>query len=153
GSINIIRKTGFSRTKPQLTYNAFLTYSDSTGINDPQLIFGRFQGPDHKATFQRVEPAFNLSYIHPINKSLAVTLSASYAPRFGIFYVQNTTWDQIRGVQTSNTSNSIPHHLTVKMASASAEWRITKNDTLRASIQASDADSMIRQNQFARTMG
>jgi len=153
GSINMVTKSGFSRTKPLFSYNVFIAYNDSGGFDDPSWNFDRMKGADPKGGFRRIQPAVNLSYIFPVNKSLALTFTANYAPRYGSFEYHNTTWDQVANIQTGNVTNIILSGTETKMASVSADWRATKDNIFRFSYQRSDVYKMIRQNQFQRTLG
>ncbi|MEN9634315.1 MAG: hypothetical protein RL077_2719 [Verrucomicrobiota bacterium] len=153
GSVNMITKSGFSRTRPLFSYNVFMAYNDSGGIEDPVLRLDKLKGPDGKSSFARIQPAANLNYIWPVNKSLALTFTANYAPRFGTFEYQNVGWDRVRNVQTSNVTNVILSGIVTKMFSTSVDWRVAKDDLIRISYQNSDVYKMIRQNQFQRNPG
>lgn len=153
GSVNMVTRSGFSRTKPLFSYNVFMAYNDSGGVEDPVLRFDYQTGPDGKSGFKRIQPATNVSYIWPVNKSLALTFTANYAPRYGTFEYHNTTWDQVQNVQTGNVTNLILSGTETKMGSVSADWKVTRDDLLRVSYQRSDVYKMIRQNQFQRTLG
>lgn len=82
GGINMITKSGFSRKTPLLSYNVYATLSTLDGLDQTGKIFTKSAGPDDRSNMARVNPSFNLNYLLPLNRSLAVALSLSKSSRY-----------------------------------------------------------------------
>jgi TonB-dependent receptor len=153
GSINVISKSGFSRQKPLLSYNLFGTYNQLGGIEEFSPSLGKAAGPDAKSSSRYVQPAFNLSYILPLNKSLGFTFAASRAPRRADLEFFNPTWDRVRLIQTQNRMNNVITEALTQMVSATVDWKMSERDSMRASFLHSNRDSYTRQNIIISSVG
>lgn len=154
GSVNVITKNGFGRAKPLLSYNAFLTSSAVGGLEDIDLSLRRRDGPDPDTSVAPNRPAFNLSYLYPVNKQLAFTLALASSARPAEMENLYAIWDQVRGVQTY----ARPLHFVVfneerNLASLTATGRWAKRHTLQASAQATDSIIYTRQFQMNAQTG
>ena len=110
GSINLISKSAFSRRRPLLTYNVFATGTTrdgyrSSGLGSP---WGRSEGPDAKSDMSRINPAFNLSYLRPVNESLGLTFSLSHSNRYTDWDFRRPTWNKVTGLKTADNFNALP---------------------------------------------
>lgn len=154
GSVNVITKNGFGRTKPLLSYNTFLTSSAVGGLKDIELSLRRRDGPDPDTSVAPNRPAFNLSYLLPVNKQLAFTFALASSARPAEMENLFAIWDQVRGVQTYHR----PLHFVVfnekrNLASLTATGRWAERHTLQASFQATDSIIYTRQFQMNAQTG
>lgn len=155
GSINMITKSAFSRKKPLFAYNAFATYTTPQGFRDggPGAIFDRSDGPDGKSNMNRVNPAVNLSYLYPVNRSFGLTLSLSHSNRYTDWDFRRPGWDKVRGLKTSDNINHLPFGEEKTLAALKAEWKAWNDHTFSASVSYSNQDLFTRQNPFTTTFG
>ena len=70
GSINMVTKSAFERTKPAFTWNGFLS------MRDNRRDFHKTPGPGRDMT-RKVDPGLDFSLIVPVNKRFGFTVSGS----------------------------------------------------------------------------
>ncbi len=153
GTINIISKTGFSRSKPLLSYNAFLTNNALNGLSDINPSLRKQTGPDPKTSVPYSQPAFNLSYIYPINTKLAFTFALSRAPRYSDFQYLFSVWDRVRGIQTQNRPGNLILTEERNLASISLDWKPADRHVISAGFQESKQTAHTRQFHLTSTVG
>ncbi len=154
GSINLVSKSSFSRRQPLLTYSTFATATTRDGYRNHGLgdLFGRSHGPDAKSDMRRINPAFNLSYLRPLNASAGVTLSLSYSDRYTDWDFRRPTWDKVRGVKTADNINPLPFGEEKLLAAARLD--VKRGDhTVTASGSYSTQDIFTRQFPVVATFG
>ncbi|MSU48190.1 MAG: TonB-dependent receptor [Opitutus sp.] len=153
GTINIISKTGFSRSKPLLSYNAFLTNNALNGPGDINPSLRRQAGPDPKTSVPYSQPAFNLSYIHPLNRRLAFTAALSRAPRYSDFQYLFSVWDRVRGLETQNRPGTLILTEQRDLAAISVDWKPAERHLVQAGFQGSNQTVFTRQFHLTTTVG
>ncbi|MEY4688461.1 MAG: hypothetical protein RIR76_2484 [Verrucomicrobiota bacterium] len=153
GTINIISKSGFSRATPLLSYNAFLTHNALGGPGDLHPRLRRQTGPDPKTSVPSTQPAFNLSYILPLNRKLAFTFALSRAPRYSDFQYLFSVWDRVRGIQTQNRPGNLILTEERDLASVSVDWKPADRHVVQASFQGSNQTVFTRQFHLTSTVG
>ena len=153
GTINIISKTGFSRSKPLLSYNAFLTNNALNGPGDIKPSLRRQEGPDPKTSVPYSQPAFNLAYIHPLNRQLAFTAALSRAPRYSDFQYLFSVWDRVRGLETQNRPGTLILTEQRDLAAISVDWKPADRHLVQAGFQGSNQTVFTRQFHLTTTVG
>lgn len=155
GSINMITKSAFSRKQPLFSYNVFATYTTPSGFSDggPGGIFSRSDGPDAKSDMNRVNPAVNLSYLYPVNRSLGLTLSLSKSQRYTDWDFRRPGWDKVRGLKTSENLNHLPFGEEKLLTAFKADWKVFPDHTLTFSASYSNQDIFTRQNPITTSFG
>jgi TonB-dependent receptor len=153
GGINMITKSGFSRKKPLFTYNLYGTVSTLDGLSGPGPIFGKSDGPDDRSNVQRFNPAFNLSYLHPINQSFALALSVSKSMRYNDWDFPSGTWDKVNLRLLSNTFNALNIGEDKKLGAISLDWKINATSSLTFGASRSNQEIFVRQNRVISTFG
>ena len=153
GGVNIISKSGFARKTPLLTYNVFSTYTALDGAENPGSGSMRATRPDGRSSTSRVQPAFNLSYLLPVNESLAFTFALSKSTRYNDWQTLRPVWNKITLVQSSHQITHAPLEEDKFLASASVEWRINPNNTLRFGVQRTKQEITLRQNSIVSSPG
>lgn len=149
GTMNIIGKSGFSSSKPQLTYSVY--YTVNTLQNNPNtetLSFKRRMTNTPHASVRPIQPGIDLTYKLPINKSFALTASASASKRYYDMDYNTTTWNHNKMLVQSYVKNNTIQLYDKKLLSLAADWKLSKNDTLRAKVQRSSEDSFTTQSPF-----
>lgn len=153
GGVNIVSKSGFSRKKPLLTYNVFGTYTALDGIESPGSGSTRATRADGRSTTSRYQPAYNLSYLLPVNDKLAFTFALSESMRYNDWQTLRPVWDKVRRVQSSQQNTHAPLEEDKFLASGSMEWRISPEHTVRLSAQRTKQEITLRQHSIVTTSG
>lgn len=154
GSINLISKSGFERRKPLFSYQAYSVFHNRSGITYDG-------GPRNQApgtSPKHAEPSFNLSYLHPVNKSLAFSVGASRTWRqkpmeSGADSDETATWNLVEGIQRTSQWQSLAQVLKTWTGQFGVDWRISPESTLSASFQHRESSSYITRNEFTANYG
>lgn len=131
GSVNIISKAGFERRTPLLTYNL----SSVTRADSGYTRFGKINGPYPYLTARLINPNLDLAYLHPINKSLAITVGASHLLNYINTDSATPSWDRVRLVQTSFIFGNAPQLVLTRSGRVGIDWRLGGKHTVSASVQ------------------
>lgn len=90
GSVNVVPRSSFERSKPVLNTNAFVLFrTDETSLR-------KTPGPGKSPTY-KIHPGFNFSYIKPVNEGWGYTLSGGTSRQYLNVEFSRPTW---RGVGT-----------------------------------------------------
>jgi len=93
GSVNMVPRSAFERTKPQLTTNAYIL------MRDDVRTFDKTPGPGRDPT-RKIHPGFDFSYVNPVNRNFGFTLSGGTSTQYQPTYFVQTEW---RGVGAPTT--------------------------------------------------
>lgn len=153
GGINMISKSGFSRRTPLLTYKLFATYTANRGLDQLGSPFQRVNGIDDRTTVTRTQPGIDLSYILPLNPSLAFTFAASKSVRYNDWENLRTTWDKVRGVQTGGSGTFTPLREDKDLLQAGVDWKLGGQHTFSVNGRYARQIVSLRQNSFLHALG
>lgn len=153
GGVNLITKNGFGRKTPLLTYSVFGTYTALDGIESPGWDSSRVARSAGGSSASRIYPAFNISYLRPVNDSLAFSVSLSKSQRYNDWQYLRPTWNKVSLQQTNYGLTHIPLEEMNLLGSASVDWRINSNNSVRLSFQHSTRDATLRQHSVTSTPG
>lgn len=149
GTINIVGKSGFSSRKPELTYNAYYTVNDLKDYpNSKRFTFEKRATNTGGASARPIQPGFDLTYQLPVNQRFALTLSASASQRYYNMDYDTFTWNHNKLAVVSFVKNNTIQLYDKKLLSLASDWKVTKNDTLRAKVQYSSEDSYTVQSPY-----
>lgn len=100
------------------------------------------------------QPSFNFSYLHPVNRTLAVTVGGSRTWRQkpmerGEDSDDTAKSNLIDGVLRTNNWQSLAQILKTWSGQAGVEWRVSPHDTLSFSVQYRESDSHITRSIFS----
>ncbi len=143
GSINIVARNAFERSKPILNYRANLSANLSRWDGGDYLSLGRTpssQGPNHK-----VFPGFDVNYLKPLGKNLGFTLSAVSSSQFTPDPVLTSTWSPTQS-GTSLTTADRPFLRSVglqnglrqmhrRSVGGTLDWRPAPRDVINIGVQ------------------
>jgi TonB-dependent receptor len=153
GSINVISKSGFSRQKPLFRYEVFGTMTSLGGING----FGRrLRDRAGSRTFgidSPIQPGSNLSYILPLNKTLALNFAATYSLRNDDRVFLTPTWNRTTLIQSTNQMNNLVGGGGMQLLSGGLDWKIRPHDVVRLMLSRSYRPGYTRQYVFRTTAG
>jgi len=138
GSVNMVSKSAFERSKPIFVYKAYLN------MNSQARSFGKTPGPQNVAT-RKVQPGADFSLIYPLSKTLGFTLSGLHSENY---YPQDRTQPYYApnsiSLPTSSIENPImarweyqdgPQNVTRESVSGTIDWKFTPNDTISFKTQ------------------
>ena len=143
GAVNMIPRSAFERSRPELKVNTYLMMRDSARD------FDRTPGPFQSDT-RKIKPGFDFSYIRPVTRNFGFTFSGGHSENGTTEQFIQNNW---RGVQSATNGNAFPHttpdqpYLTetqvrdgTKNAArtsfgATVDWRFSPNDRLSFSYQ------------------
>lgn len=98
GSVNVVPRSAFERSKPVLNTNVFLL------MREGDLTFDKTQGPGRKPT-HKIHPGFNFSYVAPVNERFGYTVSGGYSRQFLNVEFGRFTW---RGAGGATNGTTLP---------------------------------------------
>lgn len=140
GSINLISKSGFEARKPKLTIDAYTMFHSRNGLT----FDGGPRNHMKETSPDFIQPSFNLSYQHPVNKNFAFTVGAARTFRAkpmegGTKETDETAeWNLVNLFQRTSQWNSLAQTFNTLQGQLGFDWRIGPNDTLSASFQYRD---------------
>ncbi|MBI5688541.1 MAG: TonB-dependent receptor [Verrucomicrobia bacterium] len=85
GSVNMVPRSAFERSRPQHNASVFLT------LKDGDRHFNKTAGPLNRQT-RKVTPGFNFSSVVPVNKRFGFTLSGNHVDQYSYEDVATSTW-------------------------------------------------------------
>ncbi|MCX6952126.1 MAG: TonB-dependent receptor [Verrucomicrobia bacterium] len=85
GSVNMVPRSAFERSRPSTTASVFLT------LKDGDRHFNKTGGPLNEPT-RKVTPGFNFNSIVPVNKRFGFTLSGNHVDQYSYEDVAASTW-------------------------------------------------------------
>ncbi|WP_414661170.1 carboxypeptidase regulatory-like domain-containing protein [Horticoccus sp. 23ND18S-11] len=99
GSVNMVPRSAFERSKPVFNYSAYLLMRD----NHRELPFTKSPGPLNKNA-AKTYPGWEMSYVVPVNKRFGFTLSAGNSTQYTPLDAMQTSW---RGVGSATSAPTI----------------------------------------------
>lgn len=132
GTINLISKTGFEAKKPEFSYQLYGLFHSSTGISLKA-------GPKHHVpqnSYETKQPSFDFNYLHPVNRSFAITVGGARTWRMVPAVNSNdeiATWDIVANVQRAGTVSTLVQLNKTQSGQIGFDWKVGPNDTLSLS--------------------
>ena len=148
GSVNMVPRSAFERSRPSHTASVFLT------LKDGDRSFHKTGGPLNEPT-RKVTPGFNFSSIVPVNKRFGFTLSGNHVDQYSYQDVMNTAWrgngqaTNVAATALNGRPDTTPNkpYLTdasvvdstrgnrADSAGLTVDYRLSRNDTVSLSFQ------------------
>ncbi len=153
GGVNMVPRSAFERSKPAFNWSTFMMFRDA----EKQL--HRTPGPLNQETY-KIHPGFDFSWIMPVNKRFGFTVSGAHSDQYTL---QDNFTNNWRGAGAGTNAPSIVNGVSVPGAlpdttpdkpyltnytlsdgnfpstrssiGATADFKLTRNDTLSFSIQ------------------
>jgi iron complex outermembrane recepter protein len=132
GTINLITKSAFERSRPDLRYRVYLN------ANTQDLHLGKTPGPNHRPT-HKIKPGFDFTYINPITKSLGFTVSGASSQKTQLGVPITNTWNLNRNA--AGAENPVLESIFLNgdgtgkptnrySGRVSVDWRFARHDVL-----------------------
>jgi iron complex outermembrane receptor protein len=124
GSVNMIPRSSFERSRPSLTTSAYVLMRDNARD------FKKTPGPRQNPT-RKVHPGFDFIYIRPVNDRFGFTVSAGMSKNYlNQDFIQNT-W---RGSGTATNGVAFPHTTPDKPYLSATQVSDNTKDSTRGSF-------------------
>lgn len=145
GSINLVPRSSFERTRPVLNVSAFLT------MRDNMLTLSR--QPYQYGDFRRViKPGFDVSWVVPVNRRFGFSVAVGNSTKFSTTEANTNTW---RGLSAATNGTAFPHTTPGNPYLSAYQVRVSPNSITRSSLgltldyRLSDRDRLSYAFQFA----
>jgi iron complex outermembrane receptor protein len=157
GSINLVPRSAFERSKPVFNYSAYFT------LRDNERDFGKSEMPWGR-TGRKVRPGFNFTYTNPVNQRFGFTLSGGYVSNYVSEYYIQTMWRgasaPTNGVAFPDTTPDKPYLTQLDFVDglkitersslgATVDFKLTERDRISFSLQYATKDTEIDGNRMA----
>lgn len=129
GVVNLTTRSGFERTTPVFKYEVSTAFDPQYGFKLSDRI-----GPHATMTGPTIRPSFDLSYIRPINKNLALTVAL--ANRQNYYGQEDATivgWNQVAGFQTTVTNLRLAQLVDLYTGSLAVDWKLDEKNIFKIS--------------------
>jgi iron complex outermembrane recepter protein len=139
GSIDMVSKSAFERSKPELRYRAYFS------VNGEDFTFRKTPFPYEKETYKAI-PGFDLTYTKPVNQNFGFVVNAASNVAYNVQDIETMTWNgsgtgtgasPSRPYLQSYSFTDAPKYVYRQSASTRLDWRITPNSTLALTLLAS----------------
>jgi TonB-dependent receptor len=127
GSVNIVPRGAFERSRPVFTSSIFLMMPDN------ERDFQETPGPVWKPT-RKVHPGFDFSYVAPVTPRFGYTVSGGHSVQYTAQPFSTNTW---RGLSAATTGTAFPHTTPDKPYLTSYSVRDGGQETTRYNVSAS----------------
>ncbi len=134
GTVNVISRNAFERSKPLFRYSVFLTGKDS------DLDFEKHGAPQPKVAGYRIRPSFTTSYEARLSKTLGYNIGLSHNDRFTESVFLRTAWIPYGSPSTSATAQNPvlrttffqtqPSRVVRTALNAGLDWKVSPRDVL-----------------------
>ncbi len=156
GSVNLVPRSAFERSKPELNYRAFLSG------NGDEKEFNKTRGPTNEAS-RKIKPGFDAVWVYPVSKTFGFTLSLLES---NIYYPQHRTapgWAPGQGAQVGATVEiptlrnyqvqDGPKNNQRESVGATVDWKFRPTDVLSAGFQWSYYNASFSNRNVTYTIG
>jgi TonB-dependent receptor len=144
GSINMVSKSAFERSRAELRYRFYLTgNSHRLKIKDPYT----FDNETYK-----ILPSFDFDYTLPMGKNFGVVVTGLTTNFYNEQRIHQSVWTEAgagtgasisRPFQSSDVITDAPRYTWRKAFGINADWRVTTNSVLSLGFDVSDFHSQV----------
>jgi len=138
GSVNMVSKSAFERSKAQLNYRVFVSASsDGMMLHKQPFPFDTWE--------RRINPGFDFDYTLPITKNFGIVFTALSSKAWNEQNISQTTWNGTAAgtgatpakpyLQTHNIIDA-PKWYERNSTGLKLDWRVTPNSVLSLGLQA-----------------
>lgn len=138
GSINIISRSGFERSKPLLSVSAYTLLNTEADRNFDDRNLGV---PGSRSG--HLYPSFDIQYLHPVNKTLAFSVGGSEIISHTQTQQNAPTWDLRNLIQSSYFSIINPTQQTIQDFNAGVDWKLGSRNVFNFGFKARNIETYI----------
>lgn len=139
GSVNMVSRSAFERSKPLFTYRTYLNWNVDQGFFETTK-----EGPSRHPS-NHTNPSFDFSYLRPVNKNFGFTLTGSYSDAYNADYRAQPVWlPGASGSALAPTDNPFMRNYTTfygpkvtqrMSVGTTLDWRISHGNVLTFGAQ------------------
>lgn len=130
GTVNMTTRSGLERSKPYFRYEVSTAFDPEYGFELSDRV-----GPHSSMTGPPIRPSFDLNYIRPINRNVAVTLAfANRQNYYGQEDAAIVAWNQVAGFQTTVTNLRLAQLVDLYTGSFAVDWKLGDKNLFKAGI-------------------
>jgi iron complex outermembrane recepter protein len=151
GSVNVISKSGFERSKPLLSYQIYQVINTNSGIT----LGGGPRGQLPEVSPGASVPSFSASYLRPLGTKLAVSASVSSTWRKRGLNGRDETaeWNLVDFYQRTSLWSHLRSIVKTRAGQAGLDWKITSADTFGVNFQYKVGRVIVPRSQLGVTFG
>ncbi|MCC6271339.1 MAG: TonB-dependent receptor plug domain-containing protein, partial [Microbacteriaceae bacterium] len=153
GTVNLVSKSAFERTRPELTYRAYLSMNHQHQQDVNFVSLRETPGPTREPS-AKARPSFEFSYVNPLHKDFGFTVTGMNSNIYNQQYRSANRWTPSSTVGTPGTVATLanpamtsyqfidgPKSTSRYSLGATMDWRIAPRHvvSLRSSWNAFDA--------------
>ena len=156
GTVNVVSKGAFDRTKPQFSYRA------NAVLNGLWLTLKEMPGGQPETRGRRVLPGGDFSYSAPFSKTFGITLNGFYTERYSGTQSSQPTWRPVNGTSTFGTLTNpflngqsyqdSPTFWRRMSFGSSLDWKVSARGILTLSGQITSTDVWQNIEQFTTSL-
>ncbi len=165
GTINLVSKSAFERSRPQSSYRAYVNMLHQTIQDVDYLSFQKTPGPEREPTL-KLKPNFEFSYIRPVTKNFGFTLTGMETNIFNRQYVSVPRWSPTSNTGTPGTVATIaspaltsyrfidgPKVTARHSFGATLDWRLAPRDVVSVRGSWNEFDAVFRNQIYDSATG
>ena len=165
GTINLVSKSAFERSRPQFSYKAYLNLLHQTIQDIDYISFEKTPGPERDPTL-KLMPNVEFSYINPVTKNFGFTLTGMETNIFNRQYVSVPRWSPTSNAGTPGTVATLanpaltsyrfidgPKTTARHSIGATVDWRIAPRDVVSLRGSWNEFDATFRNQIFDAATG
>lgn len=122
GKVNLISKSAFERTRPELTYRAFFSWT-----NEDKFTFSKTPGPINPTS--KLRPGLDLSWIVPVNKRFGFSATYTHMEQSQPQGLVTEEWVPNSGLTTTQKQTTADNPY-LRLYTTRDSARITKRDSI-----------------------
>jgi iron complex outermembrane receptor protein len=154
GAVNLIGKSSFERSKPQLTVRGTVQFTSD------DYTWSKTPGPGTPKT-RKLRPGYDVSLIYPVSKNFGFTLSSLMSDQFGRLLSPVSTWvfaPAQGGSETAPYRQSVnprndPRETKRESYAASVDWRPIESLTLGFGFRRGSYDLFTAPDRMTLSVG
>ncbi len=162
GTINLISKSAFERSRSELTYRVVLSMNQQSQQDVQYLSFGASPGPGRERR-AKVLPGIDFTYVNPVTKNFGFTFTGLNSNIFNNQYQSAPHWSPTSNtgsggalanpVMSSYTFYDGPKPTSRYSMGATLDWRIRERDVLSVGGSWNAFDATLNTHTMVETIG
>ena len=162
GTINLISKSAFERSRSEFTYRAVLSMNQQTQQDVQYLSFSRTPGPGREPR-RKVRPGFDFTYVNPVTKNFGFTVTGLNSNIFNQQFTSAPRWSPTSNsgsggtlanpAMTTYQFNEGPKSTSRYSLGATLDWRVRPRDVISVGGSWNAFDAFFNNHVMLETLG
>lgn len=154
GSVNLVSKSAFERSRPLLNVRGFITFTDE------ELTLAKTPGPGSRRT-RKIRPGADFTYVRPVTPDFGFTITGLHSDQFGRERFSIPTWEYLpasggseaRPYFRSYALRDDPRETQRQSIAFNTDWRPFRSLTLSLGYQYNTYDLLTMVNRLTFNTG